>query len=765
MSRLLAITIWNHFSFLIISCALLGYGLSGLWLAFFKRPSHPFYPTLLFTLLLIPCFYIANQSPLDPFALTIKFEQWFLFICVFLLLAIPFFLSGLTINILIRNNPDRVFSLYFSDLLGAAVGCGAFFQIAPHFKEFEWLAIICIVSSISAIFFSDRAAQKITGLAGVCLLIFVLSVDLLPPLKISVYKNISLALRHIDSRFVNRQWDAVSRIDWFESSLARFAPGLSLEYKKDLPKQTGITVDGSLLTAYSARYDHQEEFYDHLPAGVMRRLQPNLNHAAALQVLGGQDITAILMSGPASVDVQTENDILADWLSAKPEFKRVRFYSENPRIFLARSQKKYDRISLSLEGALPFGYSGTDILNEVSLETVEGMATVINKLSHNGWLTIHRYTYLPPRAELRLLVTLAKALENRRMNPAQHLAVFQSVSTIMILVSKSEWRAEDSQNLLKYCDEMGFRPVYIPETEFQSGTALHPAIDSPYAQAIKQILTDQDRFLESSIFNLSPVYDNNPFFYNFLKWTQLQKTWEIFGERWEAMVEAGMLVPLIFIFVVAITLFLMGIPILIKVRQSGISIFPLFYFFWIGLGFMVLEIALFEKLIFFLGEPVYSLAIVLSGLLSCSAMGAGIYQRLKKTNIKTFQIGLIGSLFLYSMIVSGVLKYFMSAPFAGRLVISLVIILIPGILMGIPFPSGVMQLNQGRRSRQGGTDGETRLKEKIALAWCLNGIASVIASVGALMLAQLAGFNILFMVSGLCYCLAFLLFSNLKRSV
>ncbi|MCG8338313.1 MAG: hypothetical protein MJE63_27720, partial [Proteobacteria bacterium] len=47
LMRILSITLWYHFAFLIISCALLGYGLSGSWLVFFERPRGPYWPSFL----------------------------------------------------------------------------------------------------------------------------------------------------------------------------------------------------------------------------------------------------------------------------------------------------------------------------------------------------------------------------------------------------------------------------------------------------------------------------------------------------------------------------------------------------------------------------------------------------------------------------------------------------------------------------------------------------------------------------------------------
>ncbi|MEC7758277.1 MAG: hypothetical protein VX943_04405, partial [SAR324 cluster bacterium] len=54
LSRLLAIELWNHYAFLIISGALLGYGAAGAFRLSSSRRIPPLLPVLCFSLLLIP---------------------------------------------------------------------------------------------------------------------------------------------------------------------------------------------------------------------------------------------------------------------------------------------------------------------------------------------------------------------------------------------------------------------------------------------------------------------------------------------------------------------------------------------------------------------------------------------------------------------------------------------------------------------------------------------------------------------------------------
>ena len=66
LSRLLAVELWHHYAFLIISGALLGYGAAGAFRLACSRRIPPFLPVLCFSLLLIPLFLLSSHLPFDP---------------------------------------------------------------------------------------------------------------------------------------------------------------------------------------------------------------------------------------------------------------------------------------------------------------------------------------------------------------------------------------------------------------------------------------------------------------------------------------------------------------------------------------------------------------------------------------------------------------------------------------------------------------------------------------------------------------------------
>jgi len=267
----------------------------------------------------------------------------------------------------------------------------------------------------------------------------------------SPYKTLPQALHMTNSRPLHTQWNAVSRIDWFESPLARFAPGLSLNFRQSLPPQIGITVDGEGLTAFSSwEGKDSAAFVKAMPSWILYEILPASETVLILQVVGGQEVLIANHAKVSSIDVQTAHTLIAQWLETTHRTPAITLIAEKARTYLAATSKRYDRIVVSLEGALPSGGTGMNALQESSLETMEGAVALLQHLSPQGWLSVHRYLLPPPRAELRWIGTLIAAMKHMGWNPSQQMGVFRTVSTIMILVSPQKWSLENRQRFEQF---------------------------------------------------------------------------------------------------------------------------------------------------------------------------------------------------------------------------------------------------------------------------------------------------------------------------
>src|SRR5436190_12413343 len=117
LTRIYSASIWYHFAFVAISVALLGWGLGGFAVHLLKRSRRLTTNTAALVTLLyagaIPlCLWLLVKF---PFAM----ERLPLY---FLAPLLPFFLAGMALSILFDIHRTFAGSLYFADLLGAALG-------------------------------------------------------------------------------------------------------------------------------------------------------------------------------------------------------------------------------------------------------------------------------------------------------------------------------------------------------------------------------------------------------------------------------------------------------------------------------------------------------------------------------------------------------------------------------------------------------------------------------------------------------------------
>jgi hypothetical protein len=154
---------------------------------------------------------------------------------------------------------------------------------------------------------------------------------------------------------------------------------------------------------------------------------------------------------------------------------------------------------------------------------------------------------------------------------------------------------------------------------------------------------------------------------------------------------------------------------------------------------MFIEVPLIQSMILPLENPSYAVAAVLASVLASSGAGSILSQRyaLLRRPYIVLLIALVAlpyALF-FSAAVGAVLPY--SMPF--RVVLSSLLIMPVGLLLGIPFPMGIRNIRG----------------ELIPWAWAVNGCFSVLSPMLAAIIAMAAGFKVVFMLGSAMYALAF----------
>ena len=159
------------------------------------------------------------------------------------------------------------------------------------------------------------------------------------------------------------------------------------------------------------------------------------------------------------------------------------------------------------------------------------------------------------------------------------------------------------------------------------------------------------------------------------------------------------------------------------------------YFALLGLGFLFIEIPLVQRLILFVGKPVYALAVVLFGLLMFSGLGSVLSRRMPwRGALATLTIVALA----YPILLPTLFRSALGLPLVARFALAVMSLAPLGVLMGIPFPKGIAWL-------------ERTSPDLIPWAWGVNGAVSVVAAVLASLLALSAGFSVVLVAGALCY--------------
>ena len=282
-TRIFSIALWNHFVWMIVSIALLGYAASGTLLSAYPRLLEmDLDRTLTTTSILCSAsvllsYWVSNRIPFDPSRLNWDSLQLVYITAYYLLLFIPFLFSGLALALTMERAGSRINRLYFSSFIGSSLG--ALF-VLPLFGPLTGPGVIVftsLVAGASALTFTYNRGKKDLAKIMVWMILLVIllpSVGGLIPVRLSPHKTLSMALRYPNASLIETRWNAFSRVDVVTSGLVRYAPGLSLHYEDPLPEQVGVIVDGDGLNAITD-YDGNRSslaFTGFLPAAFRWRV-------------------------------------------------------------------------------------------------------------------------------------------------------------------------------------------------------------------------------------------------------------------------------------------------------------------------------------------------------------------------------------------------------------------------------------------------------------------------------------------------------------
>ncbi len=121
------------------------------------------------------------------------------------------------------------------------------------------------------------------------------------------------------------------------------------------------------------------------------------------------------------------------------------------------------------------------------------------------------------------------------------------------------------------------------------------------------------------------------------------------------------------------------------------------YFACLGLGFIMIEISFIQRFTLYLGQPVYTLAVIIAGLLLFTGVGAYLSDIMNiNSNIlaKKYLPALLIVLLLTSFVTPLLFRSTIQWTLLMRILMTLLLVAPMGILLGIPFPTGIKTVSR-----------------------------------------------------------------------
>jgi hypothetical protein len=174
------------------------------------------------------------------------------------------------------------------------------------------------------------------------------------------------------------------------------------------------------------------------------------------------------------------------------------------------------------------------------------------------------------------------------------------------------------------------------------------------------------------------------------------------------------------------------------------------------------EIAFIQRFVLFLGHPTYALTVVIFLLMLSSGAGSLLSRRwLPRTDLTWIPLVLVVIILLLDVfLLPGRLVALVGLGLVSRMLVSAVILIPLGFVMGMPFPTGLRALASAPAPEF--PAGEKSADHAVEWAWAMNAAASVLGSVLAMVIAIQFGLNVTLACGAGAYVLALLLTPTLR---
>ena len=758
LTRLFSVVLFYHFAFLAISVALLGLGAGGVFAHLFRTRLSRWTVEQLGAVLLavdsVVMLVVLEAVLHSAVSLNLELRNFEKLTLIYLVAAIPFFITGLLFSIVFARETSQITRLYGFDLIGGALACLMLVPIlnvlgAPN-------AVLCaaVLMAVAAAVCGSTRRQRRIAVTIAAAYLALIAANYNGKLIDIIYAK---GLRRDASWVQFARWNALSRVEVDQVGLAKYIV-------IDADASTAImNVDPSLWDRdvpvgsdpgtwkKSSPFNWKSDLMNAAPS-LANVLRPR-GDFAIIGPGGGVDVLRAVANGSRNVTGIEINPLIAntimrdryaDYAHHLYERPDVHIHVGDGRSYLRGSRDQYDVVQMTLVDTWASTAAGAYALSENNLYTVEAFREYFDHLRPDGMIAITRWEFRQPREALRVVSQATEALHQLGVsNPRGNFIVAsdgpldQDGRPVIVLAKKSAFSSDEITAI---------RTHLISHPKLVS--LYLPGSDNAENAFTRLIASNNPRgFAASYQYNVAPVFDSSPFFFFTLKTANAIA--DLRGTRggmdWRVNLGIVILGMVLLISIAAVLAFLV-IPLAHEPQALHPRILPLSYFIAVGLGYILVEITLIQRFVLFLGHPTYALTVVIFLMLLASGAGSLTARRLTAgtRTLKPVLLIIVIGVIAYLGLLPIILRSLVGLNFAAKLLVSGALIVPLGFVMGMPFPTGLRLLDQSSIGTRGLTE----------WAWAMNASASVLGSVLAMVIALHFGLNVTFFCGALAYALA-----------
>ena len=411
---------------------------------------------------------------------------------------------------------------------------------------------------------------------------------------------------------------------------------------------------------------------------------------AVVGVGGGRDILSALLFGAKRIHGIEINPAIFEVLSKKfanfsghlDRQPGVSLVNAEARSYINHSTDRYDLIQISLIDTWAATAAGGLTLTENRLYTVEAWEDLYRALKPGGLLSVSRWyngwssqRVLPVGRDRGQRASKQRRFVERAVAPCGRVERWQH-----------RHRDHSPGRLHRRSMAECARPASGARLQDRLGT------DVAFDDVTTTLMSGKANaaFFDSLPENIAPSTDDNPFFFYTARLGDLVTVYSQLSMNNNAAIKLTRLLVVAALLACGYFIVLPFIRLTKRMPASTLAP-PVAYFSAIGMGFMLIEISQMQRLMVFLGHPVYGLAVVLFTILLFSGIGSATVgpNAPRRGAIVMRLVTLLVTLAAAGALTRPVTAWGRSEATDMRILVSVALLAPPAFCMGMMFPLGL----------------------------------------------------------------------------